>query len=837
MTRFVKPLALLAALGLPALAAAQAMTLVERARGTPVGLAVTPEGAASAEEPSGLAVNPAAPGFVGGFALQYFHEQGSARGYLGDGFYTTLPLGPFAPSLSMEWVRPGDGGGSRYRKTGLGLAFSPTPLFSFGLAWNHFSSPDPARDALRSLDVGLTVRPARWLSLGASALDLQARESGRPLPVRYDLGAATRLWNDTLTLSGDLLASDLGRDAFHVTHGALGVRADFPRGYGLQAQVLLPLRDAPGVEGAVVAQLAVTASTAHLGLSSSVSGATEEAGRGWTVGARVSAERYRGLSTVQHSVPVVSLSQALAQPRSLILPLARRDPYGQLLARLDAVRDDETPGLLVRIDDVPLGAARVEELRHKLEQVRARKPVVAYVTGGGNRGYWLATAASAIWAPPSAPLQVNGLASNHPFLRDALARLGVAFDVVAMGRYKNAPDALTRSDMSDAQREVTGSLLDDLHRRQLEAVAAARGLPEARVKELVDVGFFTSERAVQEKLLDEVVWPDELEARLGKVVGGEVRLSEREDRSPPRQAQRWGPRPAVAVIRLEGTIVSGRSRSDPFGVESVAGAETVTRQLRAAAEDGSVKAIVLRVDSPGGDALASDLIWREVVAARRKGKPVVASMGDSAASGGYLAAVGAGEILAEPSTYTGSIGVFVLKPDLSGLLGKLGVKDVVLKRGENADIESPLKTWTPGERRLVEEQISAFYETFLARVVEGRKLSRDEVHAVAQGRVWSGAQALSHKLVDRLGTLDDAIALAKQRAGYRADEDLEVRRVEPELGLAERLSSAVVRAEEPPALLRLAASVPELRAAALLSEMGPMLALPLDWLDGVPPRP
>jgi len=212
-------------------------------------------------------------------------------------------------------------------------------------------------------------------------------------------------------------------------------------------------------------------------------------------------------------------------------------------------------------------------------------------------------------------------------------------------------------------------------------------------------------------------------------------------------------------------------------------------------------------------------------------------MGDSAASGGYLAAVGAGDVLAEPSTFTGSIGVFALKPDLSGLLGKLGAKDVVLKRGENADIESSLKTWTPGERKLVEQQIAAFYETFLSRVAEGRKLSRDEVHAVAQGRVWTGAQALERKLVDRLGTLDDAIALAKVRAGYSAEDDLEVRRVEPAPGLAERLSSLLAQAQEPPALLKLAAGIPEIRAAALLAEMGPVLALPLEWLDGPGVRP
>jgi protease-4 len=332
--------------------------------------------------------------------------------------------------------------------------------------------------------------------------------------------------------------------------------------------------------------------------------------------------------------------------------------------------------------------------------------------------------------------------------------------------------------------------------------------------------------------VDAVLWPDELEGWASRVAAKRVHQGGSYRPDPERRAQRWGRPAVVQVVQVQGTIVSGKSRGGPIGTDALAGAETIRAQLRRAAEDGQVKAIVLRVDSPGGDALASDLVWREVVRARAR-KPVIASMGDAAASGGYLVAVGADTIVAEPSTITGSIGVFAVKPDLSGLLAKLSVTREAFARGENAQWMSVLKPWTASERRAIDKQLDGFYRLFVDRVAEGRKLPRAEVEPLAGGRVWTGKQALDRRLVDRLGSVQDAIALAKERAGLGAGDWVEVRRTASEAGDAAELFSAAVAAAQPP-LVQAVSSLPELRALALLSELGPVVALPVEWVQPAP---
>jgi protease-4 len=365
-------------------------------------------------------------------------------------------------------------------------------------------------------------------------------------------------------------------------------------------------------------------------------------------------------------------------------------------------------------------------------------------------------------------------------------------------------------------------------------VARGRQLDPAAVTALIDRGVFSAEEARSERLVDALLWPDELEGWTRKVTGRSLDLGGGYAPAPHRQARHWGRPPVIAVIGLEGIISGGRSRREPLGIGGLSGAESVIDQLEEAARSSQVKAIVLRIDTPGGDAVASDLIWRAVKKAREK-KPVIASLGDLAASGGYLVAVGAERIVAEPSTLTGSIGVFVLKPELSGVLEKLSIQRHVQARGRHADISSLARPWTAEERALVERQVDVVYGHFVDRVVEGRSLPRAEVEKVAGGRVWTGQQALSRKLVDQLGGLDDAVAVARQRAGLGADAVVEVRRSGG--GWSDLQLSSVVAAMDgdEPLLRRTAALVPELRTAALLLELGPVLALPVEWVD--PPAP
>jgi protease-4 len=406
-------------------------------------------------------------------------------------------------------------------------------------------------------------------------------------------------------------------------------------------------------------------------------------------------------------------------------------------------------------------------------------------------------------------------------------------EVISVGKYKSAGEALSRTGPSDADREARGAILDDLFDRQVRAVAAARKLTEARVRELVDEGLFTGDGARQAGLVDALSYPDELEKRMGFSPSGLAWT-----RPEPRAAQRWGPRPAVAVLRIEGTIVNGRSRGLPLR-GGLSGAATVTELVRQAAEDRSVRALVVRIDSPGGDALASDLIWHSLVELRRRGKPVVISMGDVAASGGYWIAAAGDAIVAQPSTLTGSIGVIGIKPDLSGLLGKVDAQLVTLKRGARADLFSIARPWTPDERAAVERHMTAAYGLFLDRVTEGRKLPRPDVEAVAQGRVWTGRQALERKLVDQLGTLHDALALARRKAGLAPDEAVELRHLEPPRGPLEELGlgSGFGESQEPSAVLgRWLLESPELQAAMALAQMGPVAALPLEWVEPLASR-
>ncbi|ACG72431.1 signal peptide peptidase SppA, 36K type [Anaeromyxobacter sp. K] len=828
MKPFVNLAALALALAAPAAAHAQLSAVTDRVQGLPAGLAVPSLGAAVAEEPADLSANPAAIGFLGGLGLQYFHESGLRPGARGDGLYAGDRLGPLGVGYSVEWLRPGlDAGGERWRRSRLGLTLGDGRALSLGVAWTWIASRNDAIEQAGGWDLGLTLRPTRWLSIGAAMLGRDARLGGADVPVRYDLGLATRLWHDRLTLSADLLANDEARDAFRSDHLAFGAAAELWRGVALGLQVQLPVRDLPGDAGDPLGLVSLTWNAPHSGVT--FAGAGVGGRGGWLGGARLSEERYRsgGPAVV---MPTVDVDRELQRRRVLVFDVGDRDPYATLVTRLEAARDDpEVGALLVRIGGLSLGGGRVEELRALLAAVRARKPVLAYLEGGGTREYWLATAATAIAAPPGAPLIVNGISTSQLFLRGGLARLGIAFDVVKAGAYKSAAEPLVRDAPSPEAREATEAVLDDVFGRFVAQVAEARRLPPERVRALVDQGLFTAEEAKEAGLVDAVAWPDELE-RWGRAVAGR-RLFERGAYrpEPERLAQRWGRPAVIQVVRVEGIIARGRSRADPLGADGVAGAETIAAEIHRAADDAAVRAIVLRIESGGGDGLASDLIWREAVRARRKGKPVIASMGDLAASGGYLVAVGADAILAERSTLTGSIGVFAAKPDLSGLLAKLSIHPEAYQRGENARLVSVLKPWTPAERAVLEKQIGAFYRQFVARVAEGRRLTTAEVEAVAGGRVWTGQQALERKLVDRIGTLADAIRLARERIGLAPDDVVEVRREDGGGALARVAGRALTAAPEPP-LAGLARAFPELSALALLTEIGPVLAIPEEWV-------
>ncbi len=443
------------------------------------------------------------------------------------------------------------------------------------------------------------------------------------------------------------------------------------------------------------------------------------------------------------------------------------------LHALDRAADDpHVEAVLLRIDGVDMGWAKAEELRVKLAEIQERgTPVIAYLESGGDLEYMLASAAGVIYMAPNTELGLDGLASYETFFKSSLDKLGVKADFEHIGEYKSAGEPFTRTSMSDAAREASASLLDATWSDLVAAIGESRELDSAAVAALIDRGPFNSEQARAAGLVDSVLYPDELEDLLPGGAGGTQVLLE--DYLDVLHAELpVTVTPHVAVVHASGTIVSGESGTDPVWGRTV-GADTFLDALDEAREEPGVRAIVVRIDSPGGEVYASHLMWRGVREAARE-LPVVASFSDLAASGGYYVAMGADTVLADRATLTGSIGVIGGKFDLSGLYSKVGVDVEVQSRGANALFQSSLREFTPAERERYRSDMFEEYQTFVGIVAENRDASVDSIDRVARGRVWTGGQAKERGLVDEVGGLEQAVAVARAMAGIDPGDEVRV---------------------------------------------------------------
>jgi protease-4 len=423
---------------------------------------------------------------------------------------------------------------------------------------------------------------------------------------------------------------------------------------------------------------------------------------------------------------------------------------------------------------------KVQELRDAvLDFRRSGKPVVALLEYGGQHDYYLATAADRVVLVPSAPLDLTGVALYEVFLRGTLDWIGAFPDLLHVGDYKTAINTFTEKTFTPAHKEMSQALAGDQFAQLVRAVADGRKKPEAEVRALVDRGPFTAEEALDAGLVDAVGYDDQIDdlvPALRAATGAEVRRIELDKYAAvSERAAAVSRRSRIAVIYAAGTIVSGRSRFDPVN-GAVLGSDTLVAHIRQVRADRSLKAVVLRIDSPGGSSVASDVMWRELSLLKEgEGKrPLVVSMSDLAASGGYYLAMAGDAIVAQPGTLTGSIGIFTGKYVMGGTLGKLGANVESTSEGRHAEIYSPVRPFTDEERANVMASMQAFYDEFVERVAAARHTTPEKVDAVAQGRVWTGAQAREHGLVDRLGGLDTAVAVAKQRAGIPAEEAVQL---------------------------------------------------------------
>src|SRR5882672_776013 len=427
------------------------------------------------------------------------------------------------------------------------------------------------------------------------------------------------------------------------------------------------------------------------------------------------------------------------------------------------------------IDMSGVGWGKSEEIRDAIADFRSSgKPVYAYMEYGMNKEYYIASACDKIYLAPPGELFINGLAADVMFFRGSLDKLGIYPDIYQIGKYKSVGDIFTRKEMSDAHREFMNSLLDDLFNRYVEAIVKGRGKTSEEVRAIIDDAPYSAPKAKDVGLIDGVAYRDELhkelKTKLGYKDSDELRVvkgSEYKQVEPESLGLDQGER--IAVIYATGDIGSGQSENSPNGRQSI-GSDTLSKAIDDARDDKSIKAIVIRVDSPGGSGLASDIIWHSVVAAKEK-KPVVISMSDVAASGGYYIACGASKIIAEPSTITGSIGVVAGKPVMRGFYDWLGISNEYLLRGKNAGMFRETEKFTPEERAKFEDWIkTTYYNDFVPKVAQGRNKDAAYIDSIGQGRVWTGAQGRDRGLVDEFGGLDRAVEVAKDLAKIPKDK-------------------------------------------------------------------
>ena len=500
----------------------------------------------------------------------------------------------------------------------------------------------------------------------------------------------------------------------------------------------------------------------------------------------------RGPNVADHSTLILRVGGNLVEtsPNDVIGQVTGGARAQTVRGYVETVRKAKNDARIDSILLVPTGFespywAKVQEIRDAVVDFRkSGKRVNAYLEDAGEREYYLATAADRIFMLPISPLNVKGLASYDVFLRGTFDKIGAQADFERIGDYKTAVNQLTERGFTPAHRQMSESLNRDMFEQLVRGIAEGRKKHVDEVKALIDGGPFLPEEALKAGLIDKLAYQDQLDD-LGAMTKTSI---EADDYARGRRPSVGSRAPRIAVIYMSGVITSGKGGFDPLNGE-VIGSMALLKAIRAARADSSVRAIVLRIDSPGGSSTASDVIWRELVVTRdqKPNRPLVASMSDLAASGGYYLAMAAPQIVAQPATLTGSIGIFGGKFITGGTYQKLGANIESVSIGKNAGMESPTRPFTDTERAKLREELRVFYDQWVQKIATARKMPTARVDELGRGRVWTGAQARQNGLVDELGGLDRAVALAKEKAGIKADTEVELVNFPPRKTLLELL--------------------------------------------------
>lgn len=771
--RRATPLALLGAVGLSILAASP--VAAQEAGLRPPRILPPARSLAGTDDSDALGLNPAQIAFAPSWELRYTHVEvpTSAQALSpgrGDAVGFALPLFfGFATGLRFESIRPPD----RVPVTNLqtwawSFAYKASDALALSLDFRHFRPLVDGLENATTLGLSTALRPSPYYGIAIAARDLsgargQVVAPGIGIDRSFDFGLALRpLGTRALEvgLETSVFPSAPKGDVW-APRATLGV--DVPAiGRAMAAfQVVDPI-PTRGISDTwtVTAGLEVGIGNARLGGGVVAGRGLASEGPGWYASAAIAGFKQPGIPEGGRAVRIriEDTPGARAHVR-LLRKLARlgRDPTVRAVA-------------LVLKTDPASSTAHAEELADALGALRARGiKVLCHWEDAGGKALVACSPADKILVHPAGGLRFAGLRSQTMYYGEALQKLGIEPQFLRIREHKSAPEAFVRSGPTPASAEHQKAFLAKVNEIYVGRIAAGRRLPRETVIANIAKGPFVADEALAAGFVDAKAFDDELGRHVNQVVGRPIHLED--DEAPTNAPQAFGRTPRIAVIYLDGDIVDGRSQKIPLLGTRLAGSYTIAEALEQARKDPSIRGVVLRIESPGGSSLASDVMWREAELLS-KVKPVVVSMGSVAASGGYYAAAFGAPIFANASTITGSIGIFYGKADVSPLLSKLGVHVTTQKTAPKADAESLYRAFTPEELIELARKVEQFYSVFLDRVARGRKMTIDQVDAVGRGRVWLGIEAKERALVDVVGGFD--AALAKIRAEAELPDDAPV---------------------------------------------------------------
>ncbi|HET6334250.1 MAG TPA: signal peptide peptidase SppA [Polyangiales bacterium] len=774
------------------------------------------------DDAGSIDVSPALLGFLPGFSLLYVHaELDERQSWLGQGDAISV-ASPLFFGLSLgatfQSIRPGPlARSSAERATfGVGLAYAPWKRFSMGVSGRGFYAGSDRFDGLSAVDIGFAWRAADWLGLSVSGRDLFASRSGFGT-AGLDLGASLMFgWQVRPFGDNNLVMNfDVALDRDSRAGGRVGLGFRIPNFGQLNSLVELEHVGEDDQSLRVLAELSTSF-------------------EGFTIGGGiVTGDNFGDAPGAYGLVRFDELARPGVRPAGRVLDLelnagGPREVLDVLLALDQAVRDERISAVLLRPRESGLGTAHAQELRMAIAALRgAGKHVICHLENATGTEYYGCAGADAVLIDPAGSIRLLGTSADLLMLGDTLRKVGLRADFVRIGEYKSAPEQFAHNALSEPARAELRILLSDVQARVVQDIASDLRVAPARVTEIMDDGPQLAPQAVHDKLVadavDEVVLKGESKRFDGRAFTQQM---------PRRASEDWDSGPRIGVVLIDGTIVDGNNVDVPFLGIHMTGGRTATAAIDGLANDPMTSAIVVRVDSPGGAVLASDQIWRAIRRAREQ-KPVVVSMGAVAASGGYYVASAGDEIWADPSTLTGSIGIYYGKIDAAGLAQTLGVGVETFKIGKRAGAESLFRPFSPEERAALVERIRVYYRMFLSRVAAGRNRTVEQIDALGRGRVYSGDAALRLGLIDRLGGFASALARARQLGRVAADVPIVVVPARPGGLLDYVLGNARAKAEDTTPVVDLVPA--ELKAgfarAFALEQLGsttPLALLPYD---------